>query len=547
MRPPTAWPGLLLASALLLPFLGKAHTIDDVTFLLQSKHVLHDPWHPTAFEVVADGHRMRLSSRLVTGPLMAWLLVPCASLGGVEWAAHLLQWLFVLVAVTCTVRIGVRIGLAPGAARLAGLLVASCPTVLGMATTSMSDVPAMAFGALGVERFLAWTDEQRPAQGVSASLALACAGLARSHAMALPLVALLALLRRPVHVGGRPAWVPALPLLASWVLATIVLVVTADPAAAHGTVLDAIRGRGLSSNWRGNLAAFGCYWLAAVPLALAWLWARARHLVEQLWAWLVFGVACAYLLRGAAPAMHTPLAVATALAFVALADVIRDAWQRTDHVQMLLAAWLLASLSALFYVQLPCKFLLVSAPAAALLTARLIDRPDARLPVPVAGAVVAAGAALGVLIVLADAEFAGAGRRAAQLYVVPHVKAGERVRFYGAWGAQWYAMQAGAEVDAESDADANPGDVLVVSARTPGTAPRALNGLEPLGELNVASHFGQIMNETVGVGFYSNNFGYLPWTWRNGLIERITAWKVHGTAPLPSASDVPREHGEVSR
>ena len=29
-----AWPGLLLASAVLLPFLGKAHTIDDITFLL---------------------------------------------------------------------------------------------------------------------------------------------------------------------------------------------------------------------------------------------------------------------------------------------------------------------------------------------------------------------------------------------------------------------------------------------------------------------------------------------------------------------------------
>ena len=54
----------------------------------------------------------------------------------------------------------------------------------------------------------------------------------------------------------------------SWVLAYAVIRVTADPAAAHGTVLDAIRDRGLSSTWRGNLAAYGCHWLAAIPLAL---------------------------------------------------------------------------------------------------------------------------------------------------------------------------------------------------------------------------------------------------------------------------------------
>ena len=138
-------PGLLLATVLLLPFLGRAHTLDDVTFLSQAKHVLVDPLHPTAFEMVADGQRIRLSSKLVTGPLMAWLLAPCVRLGGSEYAAHLLQWLLVLVTIICTVRIAERLGLGSNAARVAGLLVASYPAVIGMATTSMSDVPAMAF------------------------------------------------------------------------------------------------------------------------------------------------------------------------------------------------------------------------------------------------------------------------------------------------------------------------------------------------------------------------------------------------------------------
>ena len=35
-----AWPAAALAIAMLLPFLNKAHRGDDVTFLLQARHVL---------------------------------------------------------------------------------------------------------------------------------------------------------------------------------------------------------------------------------------------------------------------------------------------------------------------------------------------------------------------------------------------------------------------------------------------------------------------------------------------------------------------------
>jgi len=522
-----AWPGLLLASALLLPFLGRAHTIDDVTFLLQAQHALHDPLHPTAFEVVSDGQRARLSSMLVTGPLMAWLLVPCAMAGGSEAVAHLLQWLLVGVTIIATVRISARLGLGSGATRAAGLLVAGCPAVIGMATTSMSDVPAMAFTALGMERFLAWTDDRRPAQAMAVTLALACASLSRSHALAMPLVAALALLLRPAPACGRGAWVAAVTLVASWLLAAAVVLVTADPATAHGTILDAIREREPVHRVRLNLAGFGVHWLAAVPLALPWLWARARHIVRDVGCWLVFVAACAFLLGGADLRMHVPLAVATALAFVALADVILDAARRGDRVQWMLGVWLLPALVALPYVQLPCKFLLVSVPAAALLTAKLLEREDARVATAVAGAVIAAGAALGVLIVLADAEFADAGRLAARRSIAPRVQAGEHVRFYGAWGAQWYAMQAGADVAANGDPAPARGDILVASVGTPGTLPGNDLALEPLEELAVTSHFGQAMSMKEGAGFYSNWYGYLPWTWRNGLIERIVVWRVH--------------------
>lgn len=106
-----SWPAILLASLILLPFLGKAHTIDDVTFLLQAEHVLQDPLHPTAFEMLSDGNRVRLSSLMVSGPAMAYLLVPSVLLGGAEWAAHLVQFLLVIAAILATVSLAMQLGI----------------------------------------------------------------------------------------------------------------------------------------------------------------------------------------------------------------------------------------------------------------------------------------------------------------------------------------------------------------------------------------------------------------------------------------------------
>ncbi|MGB9005083.1 MAG: hypothetical protein WCB96_05090, partial [Candidatus Aminicenantales bacterium] len=47
-----AAPAMALATLVLLPFLGKAFTIDDTLFMRQAEHVLVDPLHPTAFEIV---------------------------------------------------------------------------------------------------------------------------------------------------------------------------------------------------------------------------------------------------------------------------------------------------------------------------------------------------------------------------------------------------------------------------------------------------------------------------------------------------------------
>jgi hypothetical protein len=124
-----AAPALVLAAAVLLPFLGKAFTIDDTMFLRQAEHLLSDPLHPTAFEMVwsSAAAPVRNSAIMPSGPAMAYLLVPCVRLGGTEWVAHLTQLLLFGLAILATAGLALRLGLDRAGARAASLLLAATP------------------------------------------------------------------------------------------------------------------------------------------------------------------------------------------------------------------------------------------------------------------------------------------------------------------------------------------------------------------------------------------------------------------------------------
>ena len=537
------WPGALLVLALLVPFLGKAHALDDVTFLLQAQHVLHDPLHPTAFDMVADGDRIRLSSMLVSGPVMAYLLVPFVLLGGAEWAAHLVPLLLMLVAVLATVAIGLRLGLRTSEARLAGLLLAATPVAAAMATTSMADVPAMAFGALGMERLLCWRDEGHRHQAIAAGLGFALAALARPQMLLIVAVAALALWG--AERVARPAWArwrTWLPLLLVVAVFFVVSRLTADPSRPRGDIVSATLARFEFERLHWKVAAFSAYWVLALPLAVPWAVARWRQMPLSPVVWAVVLPGTFLLLGGSDPPMTIAMAPVALLGMAVLADVLSDAVRRRDRDQMLLGAWLLLALPTLAYGHLPAKYLVPSAPAVALLVARLLRRRDGRLSPGVAWAVVAAGALLGVLITLADAEFTDVGRRVARDLIAPRVRAGERVWYAGAWGSQWYAMQAGAVMLASSKPFPTTGHFIVTSQYSTGAKLTSTAALDSLDNRRFVSRFGRVMSPGDGAGFYTNWYGYLPWTWHNGEIESVTLWRVRRTMKrqVPAAAGPPR-------
>jgi hypothetical protein len=452
-----------VAAVVLLPFLGKAYTIDDPIFLLEARSVLADPLHPSAFELVwSSERRMRASQFLPGGPVAAYVLTPLALAGWREWAGHLLMFGYLAVAIVATVALARGFGLSPWAQQASGLLTASAPVALGMAGTVMPDIPAMMFCALGMERFLEWTRHRHWRAGTWAAVFLALAALTRIN--------LLVLLAMAGYYGLRQSWRSGLPVILAAALVLAGFAITRDPDPSGGTAVNAV-GRQLGFDLSG------------------------RHAVALLIAYLT----------------TTPL----------LAAVLT---RRGREPNTLLWVWLLVPVPVIAYVQIAPKYLLPALPAAAVLAAYGLDRMPSRTTI--LALVCGAGAALGFLILQADAHLAGAARTAAAQLIRPRVAAGEPVWFAGHWGFHWYAQHAGAKPLSVDPPFPSPGDIVVSSSvdRPVGLLPVLPRTLVETWGSTAPS--GQVMSKAANAGFFSDLWGLLPWSWGPPDGSGFHVWRV---------------------
>ena len=168
------------------------------------------------------------------GIAVPYLLIPTALAGFTEWAGHLTQLIFLLAALVATALIALRLGLSRSQARVAAILTASCPAVLGMGATVMPDIPAMLFVALGMERIIAWRDQRQAQQAFAAACWLSLAILTRSHTVACLAAAFVFLLDgiTPAEVRSSFCRFPArfIPLLLTPPLFLFAAWLTSDPA-----------------------------------------------------------------------------------------------------------------------------------------------------------------------------------------------------------------------------------------------------------------------------------------------------------------------------
>jgi len=531
----TATPAVLLATLILFPFLGKAFTIDDTVFLFEARHAIQDPLHPTAFEMTWEHAPERVSRMVPTGPVMAWLLVPSVLAGGSEWLAHAVQLAMLWIAIVATVSLALRFGLTPAWASVTGLLLVAMPAVLAMTGTAMPDIPAMTLGIAGLERLVAWNDDRRPLQGISAVIFLGLAPLARTHMVFLFGIGVLFLVRDVFSISAWRAgpWSRFLPLLAAPLITTAVYSVTNDRAYNAGSIIGAAIRYSSTARLASNIVAFSTHWVLALAFALPWTALRWRSILGRPWVLLAATAAAMGLLfqahRGNAPYAIVPIA---ALGVAALVDVFTDSFRRRDGIQLALGVWLLLPLSAVVYTHLPSKYLIVSAPAAVLLIGRECAARSGRMSWIICGATILLGVGLGVAILRADEAFAGVGKRVAAELIAPRVATGQRVWFVGRWGFQWYAEKAGARPATLTPPYPSPGDALVVSV----ASARSDEVLTMIGmryprqtyltHIEESSPGGRIMNRRLGAGFYSNFSGYWPWVWGDSVIDAFYVFQI---------------------
>ena len=522
-------PAILLATAILLPFLGKAFTIDDTVFLFEARHAVTDPLHPTAFEMAWNVRPERISAIVPTGPVMAWLLVPAVLSGHPEQVAHLVQILWLWVAIIGTVGLALRLGVPSAWSAGAGLLVGIAPAVLGMAGTAMPDVPAMALGAAGLQQLLAWRQDQRWRQAAAAALLLGLAPLARTHLVLLLGVGTFLVVGDVFSVAGWRAgpWTRWLPVIAAPLLTVGVTFLTRDPEPGARSIAGAAAGLSSMEKFVPNLLAFAVHWSLALPFALPWAVVRWRSVLAHPLTITGATAGAVVLLRIAHPG-STPwlLAPVIGLSVAAIADALVDASRRRDGIQLTLGLWLLLALPAAIYVHLPAKYLLVSAPAAAILVARAMASSP-RIGRPALAVATAASALLGIAILRADTAFAELGREAARTLIAPEVASGRRVWYVGHWGFQWYAEEAGARFFPIEPPYPQQGDLVVSCVNCePHIEPDQMDALVLVRRIRHTEPGGRVADKSSNAGFFSSSWGYLPWAWGRGLLGGFDVYRV---------------------
>jgi len=367
---------------------------------------------------------------------------------------------------------------------------------------------------------LAWKNNNKAINGVVSALAMGLAPIARSHLFLIwPVAALL--LRDDAAIFDIRSWIQLpkrrwVPLIAGIVISVGAFVLTHEPRSGVKPPHMLL----VLGNINHNLVSYFTEWIVAMPLGLAWLILRNRHL--RFWLFPVF-LSLPVLRKLFAHYLVRWTTFTMALGATVLIDVLLWSFRTRDPRRIACALWLFLPLVTLPYIHLPVKYLVPCAPAAALIVADIF--PPARWRVAALCGIVAAGTIFGSLILHTDYRLAEMGREAATRLVAPRVAAGHRVWFASQWGFYWYAMKAGGQLLRPEDVPVQ-GDYLVKGELEgwPETLKRLPPAI-PVETLSIGGPGGRTMTLTEGAGLYSNNNGDLMWVWRTGEWNHYEVWQ----------------------
>jgi len=521
-----AWLVPVACSIIGLVFLlPKPIHIDDVFYLRVAEQILSEPGRPYSFVLNWGGEPEPAYGRALSPPFFSyWLAGALALFGRNLVALHVSTWLFLLMSALALRSLAARFTSHPEAVTAIVML---SPAVLPSCNL-MLDIPALGLGLGALALYVYGEDNnRRPAKAMAVMLAVAALMTKYLAGTVCLLMAAYSLLRR------RPAalvWQLA-PVAACLAWMLVSRSIYGVPQVAAGKAGDMSIS---SAEIKAYLAALGAAAML-LPLSLAGCWqARPRAVARSLGAVLIL-MAGIRGLRLHQAEWEAFLFLSNALLWLLLigwplGNTGDDADGRPDRVFLLFwaaAPPLLAMLCAPFPA---LRHLLLSLPALVMLAVRRVPAEGSiRLRL---GVCVGLTAAMGVLVALADIQYAAAyavaAPRCASLGRPGHVW------YLGHWGWQYYADQAGLQQLSISRTSLPSGD-LVVIPREPDVQPPSPLLAARLEHSAVFEIPGRLpvrtMNREARAGFYSSPWPLLPYTFSHAPLDRFEIRRVRESAP----------------
>jgi len=553
MAPQERWEGWLVALwcvVPLVPFVGKAVSIDGPVFLGVAHQILTHPLDPYGFQMIWDPTSPDVWVFNRNPPLLSYYLAGWIRLfGESDTLLHVAMLPVSLFAGLSFLGIARRVA---GAGAGPALLLVATPAYFVLATTLMLDVLVLSFILFGVYALL--RGAERPSSGwpFVAGAAAAAAGLSKYVGFcAAPLLGVGVLLLYPRRTGPLlRVLAPPLIIWGLWGVYTAHLYGTPHFAGSSDLLFG--RGRFAPDEFWNHVCSAPVYYGCALIFPI-FLWITGLLRGDHGTGLAVVGVIAGtlvvrFVLPDGEPSRRFPIdveeatfgALGCASAIFLWGMFLRPSRLRERGIDRFLLLWLSGVLFFTMFLNwhVNAADALMAAPAAILLVWRdPALRPGSRL---LAGWL-ALMMPLSLLLASADFEQANVYRTAARRIAAEIGERPGRRYFVGHWGLQHYLEREGFESIVPPHygrSDLEVGD-WVATARNVSQLDVSRNMAEYDYQQVWSWEFATAIplrttNADASAGFYSHQTGYVPFAWTRKPLDTVTLGRVVAVKARPS-------------
>ena len=526
----------LLAAATLLSlifFSEKAFNVDDTLFLFAARQIVKHPLDPYGFQLIWNTRQTHMSDITMNPPLACYYAAVAGRIAGwSERALHLAFLLPGIAAILGTYRLARRYTRFPLLAALAALLT---PGMLISATSVMCDTMMVALWIWAVILWVEGLDPVKPYFLLGAGILMAASALTKYFGIALiPLLMVYSLMRLR-RLGWWAAYfvIPIAALLGyeMWTADLYGQGLIAGAANFAGSQRESQHGS-TTAHALVSLSFTGGCALSVLPLLpLLWRWkqilagavASAPAAMALTFNWVDYGMRVEATQAAQSAVDHWALissqlmlCTLTGISVLALAtsEIRRN---KKDADAWLLALWIAGTwiFAGFLNWTVNARSVLPLIPAAGILMIRRLETMPSILTPRRSIVVMACGLTIvGLLsfwITASDVAWANSGREAADLIYERTRKERGTVYFLGHWGFQYYMQAKGIVPGDEVNSDFREGDLVVIPKNNTEliSPPRGFD-FAIYEQLTFPGQLATTMNFGLGAGFYSSNWGPLP-------------------------------------